>query len=127
MREFRPDIAVHVNNVAASVCDVKYMVSAKELSESRFKVLGYMHEYNAPFGALVFDPTHVKPISTVDSEVKENIEFLEKAMKHGGVIVEDKNKTLYIVALEPKSPSELVESREYRIIENMVERSVMGG
>jgi len=57
---------------------------------------------------------------------------------YGGVIVKDKNKTqgitvfdfevvkLYIVALEPKPPAKLMESREYRVIENMVERSVMG-
>lgn len=123
----RPDVAIHLENKVVSVCDAKYRVSMRELSESRFKVLGYMHEYNSVTGTLVFDPTHTTHSSAVDSEAEENIEFLEKAMKHGGVIVEDKNKTLYVVALEPKSPSELVESREYRIIENMVERSVMGG
>ena len=118
----RPDIAVHVNNTVASVCDAKYRVSVKELSESRFKVLGYMHEYNAPFGTLIFDPTHVKTASTVDSEVEENIEFLEETMKHGGVIIEDRNKTLYLVALKPKPFTKLVESKEYRILENMVKK-----
>ena len=72
---------------------------------------------------MVFDPTHVKPVSsTVDSEVKENIEFLEETLKHGGVIIEDSNKTLYLVALKPKSFTELVESKEYRILENMVNK-----
>jgi len=118
----RPDIAVHVNSVVASVCDAKYRVSAKELSESRFKVLGYMHEYDVPFGALVFDPTHVKPVLTVDSEVEENIVFLEETMKYGGVIIEDRNKTLYLVALKPKPFTELVGSKEYRILENMVKK-----
>ena len=118
----KPDIAIHLEDKVVSVCDAKYRVSMRELSESRFKVLGYMHEYNAPFGALVFDPTHVKPVSTVDSEVKENIEFLEETLKHGGVIIEDRNKTLYLVALKPKPFTELVESKEYRILENMVNK-----
>ena len=120
----RPDVSIHVNDLITSVCDAKYRVSARELSESRFKVLGYMHEYNAPIGALVFDPTHVELARAIDQEVEETTEFIRKAMNYGGIIVEDKNKTLYIVALEPKPHTELLKSREYKALEDMVKKII---
>lgn len=122
----RPDIVIHVNDIVVSVCDAKYRVSASELSQSRFKILGYMHEYNAPLGALFFDPNHVLSEETIDGEIRENMEFIRETIKYGGVIVEDQNKTLYIVALKPKPHSELLESREYRVLESMVEKALEG-
>lgn len=120
----RPDVVIQLGNNVISVCDAKYRVSMKELSECRFKILGYMHEYSSVTGALIFDPLHIIHSYTVDIEVEENIEFLKNIMGHKGVIIEDENKTLYIVPLEPKPPVELVKSREYRIIEDMVKKSV---
>ncbi len=120
----RPDITVYINEQVSSVCDAKYRVSTKELSESRFKVLGYMHEYSAPIGVLFFDPNHVKNSSSIDKEVEETIEFINKAVNYGGIIVEDENKALHIIALEPKPFAKLRESREYRVLEKTVEKLI---
>lgn len=122
----RPDITIQLGNNVVSVCDAKYRVSMKELSESRFKVLGYMHEYGSTAGALIFDPLHTIQSYTIGIEVKENVEFLKEIMRHKGVIINDKDKTLYIIPLKPKPPAELTESREYKIIEDMVKKSIKG-
>lgn len=120
----RPDVTIQLEDKVVSVCDAKYRVSMRDLSECRFKVLGYMHEYNSKIGALIFDPTHINYSDIADEEVRENVKFLEEIIKYGGVVVEDKDKTLYIIPLKPKRPTELVESKDYKIIENMVEKSI---
>jgi len=122
----RPDIAVHVNDEITSVCDAKYRASAVEISQSRFKILGYMHEFDASIGVLIFDPGHVETDKTdhVDREIRETIGFIGTAKEHGGIVVEDANKILYIVALEPKLHTKLLESKEYRVLEDMVKKSI---
>ncbi|MCD6340509.1 MAG: hypothetical protein J7L51_00975 [Desulfurococcales archaeon] len=115
----RPDIAIQISSSVIAVCDAKYRVSAAELSEARFKVLGYMHEYSAPIGILIFDPQHLMYKEVLDEEVREDIELMGKIRKYRGVLIENKNKSLYIVALSPVRHTELMETQEYRILKDL--------
>jgi len=119
----KPDIAVHVNDVVKTVGDAKYRVSVKELSQARFKVLGYMHEYSAPIGALFFDPMHITYREEIDSEDRDFVVFLEKAIKCDGFLIErNSNDAFYVVPLKPMSYNQLLRSRILDVLMDMAEK-----
>ena len=120
----RPDITIQISSSVIAVCDAKYRISAAELSEARFKVLGYMHEYSAPIGVLVFDPQHLMSKEVLDEEIREDIELMDRIRKYRGILIENKNKSFYIVALSPVRHTELIETREYRLLKDLCSKLI---
>ena len=121
----RPDFTIQVRMLNGTekiiaVGDAKYRVSSRELSQSRFKILGYMHEYNVPIGALFFDPSLIEFCEDDDKEVGDHIQFMRELSKTGGAIIMDKNRIFFIAPLKPMKINDLIESNTYPLLQIFV-------
>jgi len=129
----RPDFTIQIRMIngfekVIAIGDAKYRISSRELSQARFKILGYMYEYNVPIGALFFDPTLIEFHEDDDKEIGDHIQFMRELSKTSGAIIMDKNRMLFIAPLKPMKLNDLIESNIYpllRIFANSTLKNVL--
>jgi len=96
----RPDISLVRNNNIV-ILEVKFTRNPHYLTQSRFKVLAYMYEYNAKVGVLVY-PGIRQPKELRDDEDIETIRLLTKAEKKGGMEIElISGSRIFILPIKP--------------------------
>jgi len=96
----RPDITIIKNGKPVMIWECKFTTSIKYLTEARFKILGYLREYNALVGVLVFPL--VSKMRRFEEEEEETAKLLRQAERHGGVAIElHRNTILCVVPLNP--------------------------
>ena len=99
-----PDIIIKKNDrIILAECKFKYTPSS--LTEARYKVLGYLLEYNTDTGILFFPQTLGKPR---DPESLETHKLFKEAQEKGIAIEYNENlsKKIIIVAVNPLKPPE---------------------
>jgi len=112
----RPDISLINGGRVLGVVDAKHRSNVREVSQARFKILGYMHEYAAPLGMLVYNPITIKG-EAEDLEEEETVNLLKKIEERSGILVSRDGLKLYFAPLEPMPANVLRESRTYNLIQ----------
>jgi len=115
----RPDVTLLLEKNPLLVLDAKYTESYEYISQSRYKILGYLDEYSLNVGALVYDPNRLSK-EPVDEEDVEFSSLLGEASRYGGAVLEDANKRVYLIPLKPANWSELSRTRAYALVVDMI-------
>jgi len=115
----RPDISLLIENEPALVLDAKYSESLEYISQARYKILGYLNEYNLQTGGLIYDPDRLNG-EPADEEDIEFSSLLKEVNKHEGAVLEDSDKRIYLLPLKTASWTEIKRTRTYTLIKNML-------
>ena len=70
-------------------------------------------------GALTYDPERLSR-RPVDEEDLDFSSLLEDANRHGGAVLEDADRRIYLIPLRPMSWSELSRTRAYTLMVDMI-------
>ena len=119
----RPDVTLLLETEPLLVLDAKYTESFEYISQSRYKILGYLNEYSLSVGALVYDPDRLSR-EAVDEEDVEFSSLLREANRHGGAVLEDADRRIYLIPLRPASWSELSRTRTYALVIDMIRETL---
>ncbi|RLE83380.1 MAG: hypothetical protein DRJ67_12275 [Thermoprotei archaeon] len=111
----RPDVTLAVETRPLMVLDAKYTKDYAYLSQARYKILGYLNEYNVKIGAIAYDPTRLKDTKIVEEEDREFMTTLKEVTSRGGAVIEDEEAHIYLLPLKPSTWSEVKNSRAYSL------------
>ncbi|MEM2118260.1 MAG: hypothetical protein QXN36_05235 [Candidatus Bathyarchaeia archaeon] len=94
------------------VLDYKFSSAPTYITMSRYKILGYMNEYDIPVGVLIIRKPSIEsekiPEELNEEEVRDTIQTVSRIDEKGGVLLADpgEKRKLILVILEPRNDYE---------------------
>ena len=120
----RPDVTLAVETRPLMVLDAKYTKDYAYLSQARYKILGYLNEYNVKIGAIAYDPTRLKDTKIVEEEDREFMATLKEVTSRGGAVIEDEEAHIYLLPLKPSTWNEVRSNRAYSLTVAMLREAM---